>query len=421
MSYTSLVRGRAALLLGLAALVGAACGRTARQEAGASSQPDAGEPALSGAGAVAGDVASGAAANRGGAGGSPVAEPVGGAGDGSGMAGEGAALLPAGCDVVVAGVGGALDVVLKRITPPAVVCLEPGQFESSTSFNLALRDAVVVRGLGGGESVLCGNINATAAVNQGVVLEDLVISGRVLAQAPVKLTLRRVVANQPRPGCPAEPEQPAIDLAFSDPGESLLLLLEDVRFAGPGVVIQPYTSAVASRVQVDIRRSSCMAHQCWDFARITLGSLPPGSWFDVRIENNIIQNSVLDAIAVQAELQDADDAANSWLRIINNTIHSQGDFNFGIHVSDGLVAQGVVANNAVENIANPLMIGDFPAVGNVLSVGDADHWFADIAAGDFTPAPDSMLRGAAVAEELPGDDFTGQPRSALDVGALEYR
>jgi hypothetical protein len=82
---------------------------------------------------------------------------------------------------------------------------------------------------------------------------------------------------------------------------------------------------------------------------------------------------------------------------------------------------GVVANNAIEDIANPLTIGDFPAVGNVSSIGNADAWFMAADGGDFTPAEDSLLRGLAVPEELPGDDFSGRPRVARDVGALEYR
>jgi hypothetical protein len=328
---------------------------------------------------------------------------------------------PSACDVVVPRDVDTIEAAIAEVTPPATVCLEAGRFESANGRRIALRDGVSLRGLEDAPaSYICNGLDVSAATDLGLMLESLAIGGTVTGQTPVKLTVRDAFLNHVLSQCPAvEQGTPAIDLEFSDPTRELRLIVEQVAFFGPGVLIKSSSSSVPSRVHVEIRRSSCMGLQCWDLARLELGSLPSGSRFDMTIENSIVRNSVLQAIAVSALLENPEDEPGSSLRIVSNTIHSEGDPNYGIFLSGGLRAGGVIANNAIEDIANPLMIGDFPAVGNIASIGDADGWFQDT--GSFIPATDSLLRGVAVAEQLPADDFHGRPRSALDVGACEYQ
>jgi hypothetical protein len=84
--------------------------------------------------------------------------------------------------------------------------------------------------------------------------------------------------------------------------------------------------------------------------------------------------------------------ATSEIRVINNTLYSPGDPNYGIWFGSEMET--------------------FPVL--------AADWFSDAAAGDFGPAPGSPLHGGAAACEafMPSEDVRGIMRMSADIGAI---
>jgi hypothetical protein len=176
---------------------------------------------------------------------------------------------------------------------------------------------------------------------------------------------------------------------------------------------------------VELERSRCISNQCWSF--LNLGgpsSLPSGSRLKVLVQNNLVQSTVLEGLVLHVPLLDDADAALSEVRIINNTIHTLDDPNYGIVFRDGGSCPTIIANNAVGRFSQPL--AGVPE-GAVLACNqladsfdpDASSWFVDAAGGDFTPAaPGSPLRDAGCKQWLPELDLFGAPRVTVDIGAI---
>jgi hypothetical protein len=355
--------------------------------------------------------------------GEPGSIQVGAAGQspGAGFAGAGdAGGAPSrdDCDVQVPRDFAFIDEAVAAVTPPATICLDVGVYGAKAGGPIYLRGGVVIRGDNRADSVLCGDIDVSAAQDEGVTLEDVGIAGVVRGQTAVKLALRRVAANHEVVACAADVTRPAIDLHVADPTRTLELDVEQTLFWGPGVLLTSYSPDVAVRANVSIRRSACFWHQCWDFARFELGSLTADSEVHIRIENNIVSRSVLEAIALNGHFPAAASAASS-ISIVNNTIYSPSDLNYGILLADDLGASVLVANNAIGNLARPI-VGPAASFNNVTASEGAEAWFLDGEA-DFAPAQDSPLRDQAAAEYLPAIDYDGKPRTSNDVGALGYR
>jgi hypothetical protein len=127
---------------------------------------------------------------------------------------------------------------------------------------------------------------------------------------------------------------------------------------------------------------------------------------------------VLQAIALSGHFPPPLEGQSSSIHIVNNTLYSRGDPNYGIWVAEDFGTPVVVANNAIGNLGQPFF-GPVTTFSNVVASEGAESWF-EAGATDYTPSADSPLRGAADHDYLPSHDFSGRKRTSNDVGAVAY-
>ncbi len=327
------------------------------------------------------------------------------------------ATQPLGCDVVVPDDYADVNQAISAAPLGGWVCLRSGAYPG----DVVLRDGVHLLGID--EATVCGDIDASAATVEGTMVDHLAVYGQLTAQNSVSLSLGDLsffpgstggercdvvgIANASGVVIHATPEYPlrfsAAGCAFDSPG---------FRFELP--------DGPALDAEISIRRSRCLNDsQCYDFAVFECGTLAAGSRYSIELVNNLVPHTVLEAVVFSGFVLTPEDATNSDVRLINNTIHSDGDPNYAMVFWPDTNANVVVANNAIANIAQPLDGLPPSAVqsGNVTGWDENDTWFQE---GYRPKVHVSPLIGAADPAYLPEDDLAGDPRAPteLESGAL---
>jgi hypothetical protein len=176
------------------------------------------------------------------------------------------------------------------------------------------------------------------------------------------------------------------------------LIVEDVRFRGPGLRVTTGPGTGPVRVDVTMRRSRCTsAYDCRDLLNLDLyGPFPSGSSVQVLAENNLISSTQPGALRFFGLSLAPADAANSAVKIVNNTIYAESELDHAVRFATS-------PDLPVGNFTNPLL----GTPGNA-------------SLGDFRPSAGSPLRGAADARFLPRDDLNRGARVSRDIGALRF-
>jgi hypothetical protein len=154
-----------------------------------------------------------------------------------------------------------------------------------------------------------------------------------------------------------------------------------------------------------------------------------GSALDVDIANNLVRNTVLEAMVFSLHGDIGPNVGQFSFLVRHNTIASRGDTNFGIAFRSVPGFPVTVANNAISYIGHPI---DAPSNANSamlklidnLSAKDAasKSWFVDFDAGNFAPSKTSPLIALGSAEFGVPVDIDGKPRTQRwDAGAFQYQ
>ena len=330
------------------------------------------------------------------------------------------------CDVTVHAPN-SIQAAINHSAIPGTVCIAAGLYQE----NLQLRDGVNIRGTGA-DAMLCGSIEADAAITWGAELSQLSIFDQVGASSPVHLSLRDLdIATPPPDGCRVQ-AQGAVRIKRQGAG-SLRFSANNVRVGSPGFDLSIVPAGSPLDDEIRITQSRCVStFQCYDFLRLQLDTQPGeqlalGSRLSVDISNNLVQNIVLEGMTVNfpVVLQSAD-ANQVLVKIHHNTLISQGPFNndYGIlfWLKPGVPI--VVANNAIAFFTQPLNYGDSPQllqVANMLSSdASSKSWFENFDAGNFLPSVGSPLLAAGDATYGTPTDIDGKPRvGQYDIGAYQ--
>ncbi len=328
---------------------------------------------------------------------------------------------PLECDVVVPDDYEHANDAIAAAPEGGLVCLRPGMHPGP----VVLRDGVRVKGIGGpGPVIVCCGFDASAATTLGSDIEALGIYGHVTAENSVKLGLHQVnLLSVSTTSCDCagrvyDSSEPVVEIQASADHPLRFTAIECE--TGPRGFAFVFPSDGPIDAQVSIRRSQCVdVAQCYDFATFDTYALAPGSRLDIELENNLVPYTVLEAFAFGGLVLAPEDAPNSEIRLINNTIHSDGDRNYGVAFWPETNANVIVANNAIANLDHPFENLPPGAIntGNVTGYDSDDTWFQE----GFRPKVHvSPLIGAADPAYLPADDLTGDPRAPdeLESGAL---
>ena len=317
------------------------------------------------------------------------------------------------CDVVVPDQLARVGDAVAAAPVPGVVCVRPGSYPGAVE----LRDGVDVEGLGDGVRI-CGGIHGQALGPRGVTLRRFELPYPLLVDGFERLTLEDLRVGMPfaSDGCSGFDARIHVT---SDLGRSMRFAASGLRVGSPGVELVRTIPDQPVQDDVLITRSRCVdPRQCYELASLTFnqgGQISPDSSFTVEVSNNLIPRTALEGIVVSgATMPPTSVVLASRMLIVNNTLSSPGDSNYGIVFWGDFPGRVVVANNAVAYLAHPIWrLPTHVTLGpNALSNDPSSmNWFQDFATNDLRPAPASPLLGAADPQYVPAVDVDGQPRA----------